>query len=100
MRLLSIFVIGLLLAGGPILGLCAEGTPQNLEAPAGAKATVKESEEHGIPARAVELPEIGRPFGFPITNSMLVTWVVAIGLIVFAQFATRRMKEIPEGPQN
>ena len=32
-----------------------------------------------------------RPFGFPITNSMVVTWIVAVGLIVFAQLATRRM---------
>ena len=43
--------------------------------------------EHGLPQKAVE---IARPFGFPITNSMVVTWIVAIGLIVFAQVATRR----------
>ncbi len=43
--------------------------------------------EHGLPEKAVE---IARPFGFPITNSMVVTWIVAIGLIVFAQLATRR----------
>ena len=46
------------------------------------------SEEHGLSQKAVE---IARPFGFPITNSMVVTWIVAIGLIVFAQLATRRM---------
>ena len=44
--------------------------------------------EHGLPQKAVE---IARPFGFPITNSMVVTWIVAIGLIVFAQLATRPM---------
>ena len=38
--------------------------------------------EHGLSQKAVE---IARPFGFPITNSMVVTWVVAVGLIVFAQ---------------
>jgi F-type H+-transporting ATPase subunit a len=53
--------------------------------------------EHGLPQNAVE---IGRPFGFPITNSMVVTWVVAIGLIVFAQIATRRMAQVPGGAQN
>ena len=37
---------------------------------------------------------------FPITNSMVVTWIVAVGLIVFAQVATRKMKEVPEGAQN
>ena len=31
---------------------------------------------------------------------MVVTWLVTIGLIVVAQLATRRMKEIPRGLQN
>jgi F-type H+-transporting ATPase subunit a len=53
--------------------------------------------EHGLPQSAVE---IARPFGFPITNSMVVTWIVAIGLIVFAQIATRRMTQVPGGAQN
>jgi F-type H+-transporting ATPase subunit a len=53
--------------------------------------------EHGLSQKAVE---IARPFGFPITNSMVVTWVVALGLIVFAQVATRKMSEVPGGAQN
>jgi F-type H+-transporting ATPase subunit a len=53
--------------------------------------------EHGLSQKALE---IARPFGFPVTNSMVVTWVVAIGLIVFAQLATRRMREVPGGAQN
>jgi F-type H+-transporting ATPase subunit a len=44
--------------------------------------------------------EIARPFGFPITNSMVVSWVVALGLIVFARVATRDMKHVPDGAQN
>jgi F-type H+-transporting ATPase subunit a len=52
---------------------------------------------HGLPQSAVE---IARPFGFPVTNSMVVTWIVAIGLIVFARAATRRMREVPGGAQN
>jgi F-type H+-transporting ATPase subunit a len=44
--------------------------------------------------------QIARPLGFPVTNSMVVTWVVALGLIVFAQLATRNMKQVPEGAQN
>lgn len=55
------------------------------------------SGEHGLSAKAVE---IARPFGFPITNSMLVSWIVAMGLIVFAQLATRNMRLIPSGLQN
>jgi F-type H+-transporting ATPase subunit a len=38
--------------------------------------------------------------GFGITNSMLVTWIVAAGVIIFAQIATRRVKPIPTGLQN
>jgi F-type H+-transporting ATPase subunit a len=44
--------------------------------------------------------DIARPFGFPISNSMVVSWIVAVGLIVFSQFATRHMKAVPEGVQN
>ena len=59
--------------------------------------TVAESEEHGLPRNAVE---IARPLGFPITNSMVVCWLVALGLIVFAQLATRNMRSVPDGAQN
>jgi F-type H+-transporting ATPase subunit a len=56
-----------------------------------------EQQEHGLPQQAVE---IARPLGFPITNSMVVTWIVAVGLIVFARVATRDMKHVPDGAQN
>jgi F-type H+-transporting ATPase subunit a len=59
--------------------------------------TVPEAEEHGLPPKAVE---IARPFNFPITNSMVVSWIVALGLIAFAQVATRQMKQVPTGAQN
>ncbi len=55
------------------------------------------NEEHRLTQHAVE---IARPFGFPITNSMVVTWIVAAGLIVFARVATRHMKQVPDGAQN
>ena len=54
-------------------------------------------EHHGLTQNAVE---IGSLFGFPITNSMVVTWIVAVGLIVFAQLATRRMTQVPGAAQN
>ena len=53
--------------------------------------------EHVLSAKPIE---IARPFGFPITNSMVVTWVAAICLIVFARFATRAMAAVPSGAQN
>jgi F-type H+-transporting ATPase subunit a len=55
------------------------------------------AEEHGLSASAVE---VGRVFGFPITNAMIVSWIVAIGLILFAQLATKRMQQVPTGAQN
>jgi F-type H+-transporting ATPase subunit a len=76
-------------------GVHAEPTAVGIEAGAG-------HEEHhgGLP------PEAPRLLGF-ITNSMLVTWVVAAGIILFAQMATRRIRstkeaalEVPGGAQN
>jgi F-type H+-transporting ATPase subunit a len=52
---------------------------------------------HGLTQHAVE---IGNLFGLPITNSMVVTWIVALLLIGFARYATRHMKEVPTGLQN
>src|SRR5262245_44376169 len=49
------------------------------------------TEEHQLSQKAIE---IGHVLGFPITNSMLVTWIVAIGLIAFAQIATRRIRMV------
>ena len=64
--------------------------------PSGPTAKSDEA-EHGLSQKAVE---IGRVFGFPISNSMVVSWVVALGLIFFAQIATRKMKQVPDGAQN
>jgi F-type H+-transporting ATPase subunit a len=58
---------------------------------------VQPAEHHGLSQKAVE---IGHVFGFPITNSMVVTWIVALLLVVFAQIATRRMSNVPGGAQN
>ena len=55
------------------------------------------TQEHGLSQKAVE---VARPLGLPITNSMVVSWIVALGLIIFARFATRNMKSIPGGAQN
>ena len=63
----------------------------------GATVTASAQEHHQLSQKAVE---IAHPFGFPVTNSMVVTWIVALGLIVFAQVATRHMKQVPEGAQN
>jgi len=39
--------------------------------------------------------EQGRAFA--MTNSMIFTWLVAFGIIVFARYATRQIKDVPDG---
>src|SRR4051812_33337641 len=90
MRVMKIFLALVLLLGLPLMSFCADAA-----APVH-KAEAAEHEE-GIPLKPVEIGHIG---AFPITNSMLVTWIVAIGLIAFAQFATRNIKQVPDGAQN
>src|SRR6266849_3807513 len=62
-----------------------------------ARAEAKEQHEVAVPLKPAELVHIGK---FAITNSMLVTWVVAAGIIVFAQLAMRKIKPVPSGAQN
>lgn len=73
-----------MLAFAPVAGFCAEA--------AGAA-----HEEHGVPPSAGDVAHIG---DFAITNSMVVTWIVAVGLIIFAQLATRNIQAVPSGLQN
>lgn len=75
------------------ISLCGDST---LASPPSADS-VASQEEHGLPQKAVE---IATPLGFPITNSMVVSWIAALCLIIFAQLATRKMNQIPTGAQN
>jgi F-type H+-transporting ATPase subunit a len=79
----------------PLLGRGAE----QMAATAADSAAVPapEAQPEGLPPGATDVFHIG---AFPVTNSMLVTWIVALGTILFARLATRKMKEIPEGAQN
>jgi F-type H+-transporting ATPase subunit a len=63
----------------------------------GGRLVLGAPEEHGLPQSALD---IGKPLGFPITNSMVVTWIAAIALIVFARYASRDMRSVPGGAQN
>jgi F-type H+-transporting ATPase subunit a len=56
-----------------------------------------EPEEAGL---TQEANVIVRLFGLPITNSMVVTWITALGLIILARIATRHIKPVPRGIQN
>ena len=79
--------------------LPAAGQPEQPDAAKSAAESVAgpaAHAEHGIPQKAQAL---GHQEGF-VTNSMLVTWLVTLGLILFARIATRRMQDVPTGAQN
>jgi F-type H+-transporting ATPase subunit a len=48
-----------------------------------------------MPHISIAAEKIGSVFGFPITNSLLATWVVMALLIVFSIAATRKMTLVP-----
>src|SRR5262249_55605985 len=48
-------------------------------------AAIPEQAEPGLSQKAVE---IGDLFGFPVSYSIMGRWIYAVGLIVFAHFAT------------
>lgn len=52
---------------------------------------------HELPMSAVELFRFGP---LVVTNSMIPAWIVAIGLIIFAQVAMRSPRLVPKGAQN
>jgi len=97
-RIVMIVMIGLVIVSLTGFAISAGQMPTDGDHGKGnSSATVDEPKEHGLPQKAVE---IARPFGFPITNSMVVSWVTALGLILFARFATRDMNRVPSGAQN
>src|SRR5690348_17069604 len=97
MRSLRTILALAILAGAAVFGCCA-AVPVAAEA-ARAVPAVKEPGAHetekGLPTQAVRLKEQGF-----ISNSMVVSWIVAVFLIIFARVAMKNVKEIPEGAQN
>lgn len=68
-----------------------------LLAPVISSAAEAEQPEEGLLPKAPHLVDIGP---FAITNSMVLTWVVALGIIIFARVAMRNVKDVPDGAQN
>ncbi len=96
MRLFKIILLWCLLLTASLPAWAVVTTAQ------GEQSAQNAHHEEGLTAQAVEIwapqvPLIGR---FPITNSMVVSWGVALVLIVFAQIATRKMEAVPSGAQN
>jgi F-type H+-transporting ATPase subunit a len=95
--LFTVLLIGTSASFTVAIGAQSERTPVTSTGTTNGPVANPESAEHGLSQKAVE---IGRLFGFPITNSMLVSWIAALGLITFAQLATRKMEQVPSGAQN
>jgi len=82
-RLIKVILSWLLLAAAPLAGRCAEA-----EAAGG---------HHGLPSYAIKVFQVGPVV---VTNSMVVTLLVTLGIVVFAQLVTRRIQPVPSGLQN
>jgi F-type H+-transporting ATPase subunit a len=93
------------LFGAVVSGWGAEATgaalPLTADAAAltdsGEHADEAHGEHHSLPQYAVPLFQIGP---FTVTNSMAVSWAVAILLIILARRATRNLQAVPSGLQN
>ena len=98
MRFISTIVVMAFLLGAAFRGASAE-TPAPADAAPAVEQAASHAEghgaEHGLPAHAVKL----NPKGF-ISNSMVVTWIVAAFLILFARFAMKHATLVPGGAQN
>src|SRR5438094_1208941 len=77
-QLIALFVIGSLVA--PAMSFAAEA-----------------AEHETLSLKATPLFQIGK---FSVTNSMLVCWIVALAVIMFAQIATRNVKTVASGALN
>jgi len=80
-----------------LMSILALGSSAMLATSALAAEATGGAEHEGVPLKALPLVQIGK---FAVTNSMLVTWIVALAIIIFAQIATRRIQRIPSGAQN
>ena len=63
----------------------------------GAAPQSAHAEHHGLPANAVKVFKLG---SVVITNSMVVTILVTLGIVLFAQLVSRKVTPVPNGLQN
>lgn len=97
MRALLTALMTCCLLGMPFLARAAEAAHHGAEAAVAGAAHAEHAESGGLPAAAPRVLDLGF---FQVTNSMVLTWVVAVVLIIFAQIATRNIRAVPEGAQN
>ena len=83
---LLLILIAAVLAGGGFATVALGAEPAHVT-----------TEEHHLSLKPIVLFEIGK---LAVTNSMVVSWIVAAGIIVCAQLATRKITPVPKGLQN
>ncbi|MBI5799122.1 MAG: F0F1 ATP synthase subunit A [Verrucomicrobia bacterium] len=91
-------MVAALLALLPAVLSAAEASPEAAAKAVehGAKDAHAAAAHHGLPPDAPVF-NLG-PLQF--TSSTVITWIVALGLIIFAQLATRNIQIVPSGLQN
>jgi F-type H+-transporting ATPase subunit a len=98
-RVLALLLALVTIGAFPVLlatsAMAAEDKPgaEHIEA---AAAGAHAEEHHGLTTYA-PLIDLGY---FKVTNSMIVTWIVAVLIIIFARYATKTIKDVPDGAQN
>ena len=92
MRLIRTFLALTTWAWFSLAGFAAEHGAHAAEAAAHA-----EHASEGLPTAAPVLFHVGP---LPVTNSMVVTWVVALLLVLAVRVATKDMRMVPRGAQN
>jgi F-type H+-transporting ATPase subunit a len=97
MRVIGLIVIFFLLVGTSLPGLSAVPEAANPTGGIEGQRQAAPHGQHGLPPNA---PGIGPEGSSFVSSSMVETWAVALGLIIFAQLATRRMQLVPAGAQN
>lgn len=106
MRTMHILFALALLVAAPLSVFAADGTPA-AQATVEAVTNAIPHDAHGAAGHEGEVPH-GLPTAAPqfhvgplvVTNSMILTWIIAIGIIVFARMATKNLQQIPQGAQN
>jgi F-type H+-transporting ATPase subunit a len=96
--LLAMLAAAALRAQTPAAPAPAVQPAPGVSTPAAASAPAKAEEAaEAIPQAA---PPLFTVLGFPVTNSMVCTWIVAALIFVIVRATTWKLKEVPTGGQN
>ena len=102
-HLLPLFLIAAFFAGAGFATLAIgaetpEATTEEHHLPL--KATVLSYGIGGHPPTDPQRPETAKIGYLAVTNSMVVAWIVAAGILICARVATRKIRPVPSGLQN